>query len=93
MHGMQVNKELAQKYHLSSQETKSEATEDESIDARIFYALLKEVAEETNISFGNDRFRAAALTGHWTINSGLREPIKKFTLDEWLLFIIKFFLK
>ena len=83
MHGMQVNKELAQKYHLSSQETKSEATEeDESIDARIFYALLKEVAEETNISFGNDRFRAAALTGHWTINSGLREPIKKFTLDE-----------
>jgi hypothetical protein len=81
-HAMEVNKELAQKYDSPSEETKSEAADAESIDTRIFYALLKEVAEETNIAFGNDRYRAAALTtDHWTINSALREPTKKFTLE------------
>ena len=81
-YAMEVNKELAQKYEAATEETKSEAAESENIDARIFYALLKEVAEETNMTFGNDRFRAAALTGHWTINSALKEPVKKYTMDE-----------
>lgn len=81
-HAMQVNKELAQKYDAITDETKSEAAETENIDARIFYALLKEVAEETNAAFGNERFRAPAFTGHWTINSALGEPVKKYTFDE-----------